>query len=1475
MLINANTQSLFSAEALKSVDKTMSSAMERLSSGKQVNSAGDNPAGLAMSTLLSADIQAIGQSVRNVNDAISLIQTAEGATQEITNILQRMRELAVQAVNDTNSEADRSYLNLEFQQLKQEIVRITEMTEWNGFKVLDGSAGAQIGEIPVYKVVSHGLSGESLLSHERTQVIEGETAGETQQWAFSGQPQSGVLRIGDAEITLTEAEANADLSTFVENIATKLRQTDSFNASSGRVITASGSSLLVTYPVTDGQQDLAELTPSSDDFSMVATVRSEAMISAEEFFSNQMTFRSSGLLTIEIDEASDTPSASFTLPDGEVIQLLGTLDRSAGLVTFVKSDGDNQRLFVSDADSDTLSYAFRDADNGTMSLSGRAVLLNVGVEGSIPGLRAGDLQINGIEVGRSFASDDLVSPRNNASGSGIAKAAAINRVSLETGVYARVNTTLMPGQAMFDTTAVTGAITINGVRTGDIESIAYDSAATRRQVIDAVNAISHRTGVKAAQLGDDETGITLLAEDGRNIEIAFITPFNKSVFGRGIGLREGVQASTIALESKIPQSVQLTSSFTGDISRVGFREGDFSSNETRYHTADRTVSLAPQVQIDSIQLGSEMALGDTFSVIVNGTQFTSDDSYELIQDARDDLITKINNNFTLGVTAKAGRTQDEILLEAQVAGVPFSASASDTSWTTVSPTYKLVDSNGDGISDYLEFSALGVDTETLTIPEDGMPSSTLDELSLVAGVLYRGNGVGAVGIGRVDAINNGELGKPLRINFENVINGASLVKFPVTGHYYEVVDTGGITWSDAQEMASNRTLYGLTGYLATVTSEEESNYLKTELNGKEGWIGASDEIVEGEWRWVSGPEAGQLFWLGNVDGSPVDSRFSNWTKDHTGNYVEPNDDNNEDYAYYRQDGTWNDYRSDNAISSYIVEYGGLNNEVEVLPLLSSLEADLLLSRLIYTNTAESQGNFSSLGRASSFSAQQNELPVQSTLGENDLVINGVKIRAATNSDDNASSIIPKSSSLAASAIATANAINSHLHQTGVRAEPIGPVSKGLMTDTSLVPSTTDTSVQTLYLNGVAVDVDFVRDEPEDSRREKVVRAINERFGTHGVNATNNGEGVTLTTDGRNLSVWFDSSISGLSAAHFGLAGAEAVAQVSVINFGNVPTEEEPSSQVFTVSINGVSIVSDSVGSAQEGAENLASKIREKISAGEITNIEIEPQGDDIIVRSTVAGTAFDIDGVSIDGEGQTTMSVGTRIPNELDAGIVTGIPNANELSDSARTAYGSVRLIASPASVEGVSGMKEPTLIHIEAGLNGYTREGDFIGLGFEEGIFGGRSSQEMDPPRIGRLTFQVGSRHEEQLTIDIPDIGPRGAVTGRITLDSRLSANDQTIRLESRESASEVLDYLDEAMFEVDRFRGHLGANSSRLSNIIDNLQTTTFNRESSRSQIMDADYARESTELIKSQLLQQASTATLAQANASQKFVLEMLRG
>lgn len=122
--------------------------MEQLSTGNRINSAADDAAGLAISNKMNAQIKGLNQAVRNANDGISLIQTAEGATKEITNMLQRMRELAVQSANDTNTSEDRTALETEFGQLTEEIDRIATTTEWNGMKIFSettGSAGG-IGE---------------------------------------------------------------------------------------------------------------------------------------------------------------------------------------------------------------------------------------------------------------------------------------------------------------------------------------------------------------------------------------------------------------------------------------------------------------------------------------------------------------------------------------------------------------------------------------------------------------------------------------------------------------------------------------------------------------------------------------------------------------------------------------------------------------------------------------------------------------------------------------------------------------------------------------------------------------------------------------------------------------------------------------------------------------------------------------------------------------------------------------------------------------------------------------------------------------------------------------------------------------------------------------------------------------------------------------------------------------------------------
>ncbi len=138
-VINTNIKSLISQNALTRNGRDVANAMQQLSTGKRINSAADDAAGLAISNKMTSQIRGLNQAVRNANDGISMLQTAEGATQEITNMLQRMRELAVQAANDTYSDTDRDALDKERVELEEEITRIAKNTKWNNMAFLDNA----------------------------------------------------------------------------------------------------------------------------------------------------------------------------------------------------------------------------------------------------------------------------------------------------------------------------------------------------------------------------------------------------------------------------------------------------------------------------------------------------------------------------------------------------------------------------------------------------------------------------------------------------------------------------------------------------------------------------------------------------------------------------------------------------------------------------------------------------------------------------------------------------------------------------------------------------------------------------------------------------------------------------------------------------------------------------------------------------------------------------------------------------------------------------------------------------------------------------------------------------------------------------------------------------------------------------------------------------------------------------------------
>lgn len=142
LTVNTNIASLNAQRNLYGSQSLLQTSMQRLSSGLRINSAKDDAAGLAIAAGMTSQIRGLNQAARNAQDGISLAQTAEGAMQEVTNMLQRMRELAVQSASDSNSDAERVFLNDEFLALQTEIDRISQSTQFNGQYVLNGTSAA-------------------------------------------------------------------------------------------------------------------------------------------------------------------------------------------------------------------------------------------------------------------------------------------------------------------------------------------------------------------------------------------------------------------------------------------------------------------------------------------------------------------------------------------------------------------------------------------------------------------------------------------------------------------------------------------------------------------------------------------------------------------------------------------------------------------------------------------------------------------------------------------------------------------------------------------------------------------------------------------------------------------------------------------------------------------------------------------------------------------------------------------------------------------------------------------------------------------------------------------------------------------------------------------------------------------------------------------------------------------------------------
>ena len=204
--INTNVSSILAKNALVSNERAMSTSMERLSTGVRINSAKDDAAGLTIAAKMTSQIKGLDQAVRNANDAVSLLQTAEGALVETTNMLQRMRELAVQSATDTNVTADRTALNQEFGKLREEINRIGANTQWNGTNILNKSFSSSTGTFKFQVGANAAQTIDiSIGNYTSAQTSQGTTAVATTTTANSGPGATAAAQVSTVTIAGTPA----------------------------------------------------------------------------------------------------------------------------------------------------------------------------------------------------------------------------------------------------------------------------------------------------------------------------------------------------------------------------------------------------------------------------------------------------------------------------------------------------------------------------------------------------------------------------------------------------------------------------------------------------------------------------------------------------------------------------------------------------------------------------------------------------------------------------------------------------------------------------------------------------------------------------------------------------------------------------------------------------------------------------------------------------------------------------------------------------------------------------------------------------------------------------------------------------------------------------------------------------------------------------------------------------------------------
>lgn len=510
LTINTNVMSLNAQRNLGTSQSALAKSMQRLSSGLRINSAKDDAAGLAISDRMTSQIRGLNQAVRNSNDGISLAQTAEGALQETTNILQRMRELAVQSANDTNSASDRSSLQAEVNQLKQEMTRIAETTEFNGKKLLDGSmtsAQFQVGA-NANQTISFGISsarstslGNNSLNTNNNIGIESATYSGSTLTVSNKATSSEVFTITDTSGTTSTVVGGATAAALATSLgATSAAYSNSlvFDVSG---ITGSGANNTVS--ITVGTTTLA-LTKAAD-----GTLGGAAAGFTLNSTNQTVTYSVTDGTNLEVNAINWTAGGSALTGSLGFTRADGTTYTSTVVGGNVADVGYDQRA--------TAVYTFNSASTKASVKSNGTSLGTAGTEGLTGiGLTAATGNNNVAEQVLTVVGKEGSKTVNVATGHTAAVIADnVNSVSSDTGVTATAKTA-----ATISNLSANGSVTftLQGTNTS---AVSINATVLSNDLTNLVTAISEQTGNTGitATLSADKSSITLEQSAGYNIRI--------------------------------------------------------------------------------------------------------------------------------------------------------------------------------------------------------------------------------------------------------------------------------------------------------------------------------------------------------------------------------------------------------------------------------------------------------------------------------------------------------------------------------------------------------------------------------------------------------------------------------------------------------------------------------------------------------------------------------------------------------------------------------------------------------------------------------------------------------------------------------------------------------------------------------------------------------------------------------------------